>query len=98
MLLLERVEISFSPGINVFTGETGAGKSIILECLGFVLGKKSRTRFLRTSCDSGEVVAEFMVNESGEIRELIDGLSIEWSNTLIIRRVEFADTHRNMSI
>ena len=98
MLLLERVEISFSPGLNVFTGETGAGKSIILECLGFVLGKKSRTRFLRTSCDSGEVVAEFMVNESGEIRELIDGLSIEWSNTLIIRRVEFADGKRKTYI
>ena len=91
MLLLEKVEISFSPGLNVFTGETGAGKSIILECLAFVLGKKSRTRFLRTSCDSGEVVAEFMVNESGEIRELVDRLSIKWSNTLIIRRVEFSN-------
>ena len=98
MLLLEKVEISFSSGLNVFTGETGAGKSIILECLGFVLGKKSRTRFLRTSCDSGEVVAEFMVNKSGEIRELVDRLSIKWSDTLIIRRVEFSDGKRKTYI
>ncbi len=98
MLLLEKVEISFSSGLNVFTGETGAGKSIILECLGFVLGKKSRTRFLRTSCESGEVVAEFMVNETGEIKELLDSLSIEWSSTLIIRRVEFSDGKRKTYI
>ncbi len=98
MLLLEKVEISFSSGLNVFTGETGAGKSIILECLGFVLGKKSRTRFLRTSCDSGEVVAEFMVNKSGEIKELVDRLSIKWSDTLIIRRVEFSDGKRKTYI
>ena len=61
MLLVEKAEISFSSGLNVFTGETGAGKSIILDCLSFVLGNKSRKRFVRTLCDRGEVVAEFKV-------------------------------------
>ncbi|MFL2790244.1 MAG: AAA family ATPase [Paracoccaceae bacterium] len=98
MLLLENMEINFSPGLNVFTGETGAGKSIILECLGFVLGKKSKNRFLRTYCDRGEVVAVFMVRESGEIKQLVDTLSIEWTDTLIIRRVEFLDGRRKAYI
>ena len=98
MLLLENMEINFSPGLNVFTGETGAGKSIILECLGFVLGKKSKNRFLRTYCDRGEVVAVFMVRESGEIKQLVDTLSIEWTDTLIIRRVEFSDGRRKAYI
>ena len=98
MLLLENMEINFSPGLNVFTGETGAGKSIILECLGFVLGKKSKNRFLRTYCDRGEVVAVFMVRESGEIKQLVDTLSIECADTLIIRRVEFSDGRRKAYI
>ena len=38
MLLIERLDLGFGPGLNVLTGETGAGKSILLDCLGFVLG------------------------------------------------------------
>ncbi|MED5531158.1 MAG: AAA family ATPase, partial [Pseudomonadota bacterium] len=94
MLLVEKAEISFSSGLNVFTGETGAGKSIILDCLGFVLGNKSRNRFLRESCDSGEVVAEFTVNEHSPVREIFSQLSIKLVDTLVIRRVEFSDGKR----
>ena len=94
MLLVEKAEISFSSGLNVFTGETGAGKSIILDCLGFVLGNKSRNRFLRDSCDSGEVVAEFIVKEHSPVREIFSQLSIKLVDTLVIRRVEFSDGKR----
>lgn len=38
MLLIDRLALDFGPGLNVLTGETGAGKSILLDCLGFVLG------------------------------------------------------------
>ena len=94
MLLVEKAEISFSSGLNVFTGETGAGKSIILDCLGFVLGNKSRNRFLRDSCDSGEVVAEFIVKEHSPVRDIFNQLSIKLVDTLVIRRVEFSDGKR----
>ena len=94
MLLVEKAEISFSSGLNVFTGETGAGKSIILDCLGFVLGNKSRNRFLRDSCDSGEVVAEFIVKEHSPVREIFSQLSIKLVDTLVIRRLEFSDGKR----
>lgn len=94
MLLVEEAEIYFSSGLNVFTGETGAGKSIILDCLSFVLGNKSRKRFVRTLCDRGEVIAEFKVKKTSEVRKLVEGLSIIWTDNLVIRRVEFSDGKR----
>ena len=42
MLLIEKADVVFSSGLNVFTGETGAGKSIIFDCIGFVFGNKTR--------------------------------------------------------
>ncbi|HAW48207.1 MAG TPA: hypothetical protein DCX34_13390, partial [Roseovarius sp.] len=42
MLIIDRLELGFRPGLNVLTGETGAGKSILLDCLGFVLGWRGR--------------------------------------------------------
>jgi len=94
MLLVEEAEINFSSGLNVFTGETGAGKSIILDCLSFVLGNKSRKRFVRTLCDRGEVIAEFKVKKTSEVRKFVEGLSIIWTDNLVIRRVEFSDGKR----
>ena len=85
MLLVEKAEISFSAGLNVFTGETGAGKSIILDCLGFVLGNKSRNRFLRDSCESGEVGAEFIINEQSPVKEIFNQLSIKLVDTLVMQ-------------
>ncbi len=59
MLLIDRLELEFQPGLNVLTGETGAGKSILLDSLGFVLGWRSRADLVRKSADQGEVTASF---------------------------------------
>ena len=98
ILLIERAEITFSDGLNVFTGETGAGKSIILDCLGFVLGHRTRNRFLRATCDSGEVIAEFILGKSSDIRKIIDQLSIPVADTVVIRRVELSDGRRKHTL
>ena len=58
MLLIEAAELRFRPGLNVLTGETGAGKSILLDCLGFVLGWRGRGE-VRAGAAQGEVTAEF---------------------------------------
>ena len=47
MLLIDRLELDFRAGLNVLTGETGAGKSILLDCLGFVLGWRGRAELVR---------------------------------------------------
>ncbi|WP_273524323.1 AAA family ATPase, partial [Rhodosalinus sediminis] len=59
MLIIDRLELRARPGLNVLTGETGAGKSILLDCLGFVLGWRGRAELVREGADQGEVVAEF---------------------------------------
>ena len=59
MLIIDRLELEFQPGLNVLTGETGAGKSILLDSLGFVLGWRGRAELVRKGAAQGEVLAEF---------------------------------------
>lgn len=59
MLIIDRLELNFQPGLNVLTGETGAGKSILLESLGFVLGWRGRAALVRQGAAQGEVTAVF---------------------------------------
>ena len=59
MLIIDRLELDFQPGLNVLTGETGAGKSILLDSLGFVLGWRGRADLVRAGADQGEVQAVF---------------------------------------
>ena len=54
MLLIDRLDLRFGPGLNVLTGETGAGKSILLDCLGFVLGWRGRADLVRQGAPQGE--------------------------------------------
>ena len=98
MLLIEKADVVFSSGLNVFTGETGAGKSIIFDCLGFVFGNKTRKSFLKEKQKSGQVTAEFEIDNSSDIVNLLLELSIPISETLIIRRVEFDDGRRKSYI
>ena len=59
MLIIDRLELGFQPGLNVLTGETGAGKSILLDSLGFVLGWRGRADLVRQGAEQGEVTAWF---------------------------------------
>ena len=59
MLLIDRLDLEFQAGLNVLTGETGAGKSILLDSLGFVLGWRGRADLVRKGADQGEVTAVF---------------------------------------
>jgi DNA repair protein RecN (Recombination protein N) len=59
MLIIDRLSLAFQPGLNVLTGETGAGKSILLDSLGFVLGWRGRAELVRSGAAQGEVTATF---------------------------------------
>ena len=63
MLIIERLDLGFKPGLNVLTGETGAGKSILLDSLGFVLGWRGRAELVRSGAKQGEVTAVFDLTE-----------------------------------
>ncbi|MBU2959032.1 DNA repair protein RecN [Paracoccus sp. 1_MG-2023] len=92
MLLIDRLELSFGPGLNVLTGETGAGKSILLDCLGFVLGWRGRADQVRKGADQGEVQAVFDLPLGHPARDVLAeaGIAVE-DDELILRRVNASD-------
>ncbi|WP_449040766.1 DNA repair protein RecN [Paracoccus sp. (in: a-proteobacteria)] len=91
MLLIERLSLDFAPGLNVLTGETGAGKSILLDCLGFVLGWRGRAELVRAGAAQGEVTAVFDLPADHPARAVLADAGIEAGDELILRRVNAAD-------
>ena len=85
--LIERAEIEFGDGLNILTGETGAGKSILIEALGTVLGRRASTGLIRTGCEQLRVEAVFLLTPDDKVRPLLAELGIEIDDdTLIISR------------
>lgn len=90
--VIERADLTLSDGFNVLTGETGAGKSIIIDSLNAVLGARTSKELIRNGTDSARVVAEF-TNISKDARLLLDsyGLPSDEDN-LIIQRILTLDS------
>ncbi|MBO6866806.1 MAG: DNA repair protein RecN [Thalassococcus sp.] len=91
MLIIDRLDLEFQPGLNVLTGETGAGKSILLDSLGFVLGWRGRAELVRQGADQGEVVAVFDLPDDHAVHEVLEEAGIPASDELIMRRVNTKD-------
>ncbi|MDO5658151.1 MAG: DNA repair protein RecN [Paracoccus sp. (in: a-proteobacteria)] len=91
MLLIDRLDLQFGPGLNVLTGETGAGKSILLDCLGFVLGWRGRAELVRAGADQGEVVAVFDLPPDHPGRAILSEAGFALEDELILRRVNSLD-------
>ncbi len=89
--IIEELGVSFTPGLNVFTGETGAGKSIVVDALNLVLGERASADLIRTGCPESVVEAAFELNRAvaGEIRDLLaeQGIAADPQEDLIVRRV-----------
>ena len=91
ILLIKRLSLKFSSGLNAFTGETGTGKSILLDCLGFVLGARGQALMVRDGKERGEVSAIFSLESDSKVILALDEADITNSDELIIRRVNYAD-------
>ena len=91
MLLIDRLELSLAPGLNVLTGETGAGKSILLDCLGFVLGWRGRADLVRPGAAQGEVTAVFELGPGHPARSVLAEAGLPEGDELILRRVNAAE-------
>jgi len=91
LLLLKACDIPFAPGLNVLTGETGAGKSILLDALGLVLGERSDAGLVRSGEASASVTAEFEISGNVSVQHLMAELELEPDNTLVLRRTLAAD-------
>lgn len=98
VLIIDRLTLEFAPGLNVLTGETGAGKSILLDALGFVLGWRGRAELVRAGATQGEVVAEFDLPPGHAARAVLAEAGFDDPDELILRRVNTADGRKTAFI
>src|SRR5690606_39060856 len=94
VVLIEALDLAFAPGLGVLTGETGAGKSILLDALGLVLGNRAETALVRAGEEQASVTATFeFATLPGTIREAWAeaGIGLEPGGPLIRRRRVRAD-------
>ncbi|HAT35904.1 MAG TPA: DNA repair protein RecN [Rhodospirillaceae bacterium] len=87
VVLIERLDITFGRGLSVLTGETGAGKSILLDALGLALGARSDARLLRHGSEQATVVAQFSTIPEGQTALLLEEQGIESEGEILMRRV-----------
>src|SRR4051794_36940847 len=93
IVLVERLELEFEPGLVVLTGETGAGKSILLDALGLALGARADAGLVRTGQDNASVSAEIALPPHHPILTVLNeqGLAVEPGEALIVRRTLKSD-------
>ncbi|HEY2897254.1 MAG TPA: AAA family ATPase, partial [Gemmatimonadaceae bacterium] len=86
--IIDALTLPLAAGFNVLTGETGAGKSIIVGALGFLLGERGTADLIRTGADKASVEGIFDVSGHGELVALLDerGIDVEDSSAVVLRR------------
>ena len=92
IVLIEALELEFSAGLNVMTGETGAGKSILMDALGFALGLPVRRDLVRAGAGEGTVSAEFEIVSDHPVNAVLEEAGIErLDGELLLRRIASED-------
>ncbi len=84
--LIENITIDFKKGLTVITGETGAGKSIIIDSIDLLLGARASTSIIRTGTSSCTISAEFNISKNAAVKNILSELSIDCEDDIIIRR------------
>ncbi|MBI3787548.1 MAG: AAA family ATPase [Ignavibacteriales bacterium] len=84
--LIDEVEVEFESGLNIITGETGAGKSILIDALSLVLGERANSDVVRKGTEKAIVEAIFSVASNKGVRTVLEANEIEVQEELILRR------------
>lgn len=85
--IIDRLQVNFQQGLNVLTGETGAGKSIIVDGVNLLLGGRASTDLIRTDTDEATVEAQFDLSLSPLARERLAEIGIPGGDELLVKRV-----------
>jgi len=91
IVLIDRLDIDFAAGLSVLTGETGAGKSILLDSFALALGARGDSSLVREGAEQGQVTAAFDVAMDHPARAILKANDIPADEDLILRRVQLAD-------
>lgn len=95
--LIDKIELTFAPGFNIITGETGAGKSIMLGALSMLFGNRADTSVVRDKEKKSVVEAVFDVGRYGHVRRAVEAHEIEWDDRQLILRREITTSGRSRS-
>jgi DNA repair protein RecN (Recombination protein N) len=87
LAIIDELEVDFRGGLNVVTGETGAGKSILINALGLVLGGRASAELVRTGAESAEVEALFDIGDDPQARQRAERAEVSMERELVLRRV-----------
>lgn len=93
--LIDRIDITFFPGLNIITGETGAGKSIILGALGLLLGGRADTKVVRDPNVKSVIEATFSADGYTSLQQFCEENDIDWDDDTVILRREISTTGRS---
>ncbi|MCA9573215.1 MAG: AAA family ATPase, partial [Myxococcales bacterium] len=85
--ILDELTLEFGPGLQVVTGETGAGKSILIDALQLVLGGRGQADLVRTGSDAAEVEALFLLDDAPEVRARLAEMFGDEDDELLVRRI-----------
>lgn len=89
--IVDRISVEFAAGMTVLTGETGAGKSILVDALGLVLGERGNAQLVRSGAKRAEFSAEFDISALPAVREWLEDQSLDLDDGCLLRRVINAD-------
>lgn len=89
--IIDRVAVEFGPGMTVLTGETGAGKSILVDALGLVLGERGSSQLVRGGAQRAEFSAEFDISTLADVRDWLAEHALDQDEECLLRRVIGAD-------
>src|SRR5688500_20401756 len=88
--IIESLALPLSSGFNVLSGETGAGKSIIVGALGFLLGERGSSDLIRTGADKATVEGVFDISRAKSISDMIDERGIDAEDGIVVLKREIA--------
>lgn len=84
--IIDEADSEFEPGLNIITGETGAGKSILIDALGLILGERASNEMIRAGAEKAVVEGVFSVASNRKIKSLLEANGLDEQDALILRR------------
>ncbi|MCM2281553.1 MAG: DNA repair protein RecN [Bdellovibrionaceae bacterium] len=94
--IIDNVHIAFRPGLNILSGETGAGKSILLKSLGLLMGEKAASESVRTGAEQAVIEGSFDLSHRSDIRQRLQDMGIDAiDDQLVVRRIVSLQTTKS---